>query len=80
MPSLVNSLEICGEDDSGAKEDEKTVTNWDESITDASSGNITKVIVYKKGVMYEEGKGQFPVDSEKAYILNDSCIFKPVKK
>ena len=23
---------------------------------------------------------QFPVDSAKAYILNDSCIFRPVKK
>jgi hypothetical protein len=55
-------------------------TSESDSISDASERNIIKVIVYKKGMIYEEGKGQFSVDSVKAYILNDSCIFRPVKK
>jgi hypothetical protein len=79
LPSLVNSLMIRGEDDSGAKEDEKTVTSWDESIVDSSANGITKVFVHKKGVVYEEGKCQISIDSTRVYILNDSCIFRPVK-
>jgi hypothetical protein len=80
LPSLVTSLEIGGEDDSGAKEDEKTVTNWDESIADTSENGITKVVIHKKGLVYEEGKGQYSVDSARVYILNDMNIFKQVQK
>ena len=80
LPSLVTSLEIGGEDDSGAKEDAKTVTSWDESIADASANGITKVLVHKKGIVYEEGKGQYSVDSTRVYVLDDSNVFRQVQK
>jgi|GEM_PF-2669773 hypothetical protein len=80
LPSLVTSLEIGGEDDSGAKEDAKTVTSWDESIADASANGITKVAVHKKGIVYDEGKGQHSVDSTRVYVLDDSNVFRQVQK
>ena len=79
LPSLVESIEINGFDDSGWFDDAKKVTSWNDSINDASSGNLTKVIVKKKGVVYEEGTGQIQIDSSWTYVLIDSNIFRPVK-
>ncbi|MCX6244680.1 MAG: hypothetical protein NTU98_08245 [Bacteroidetes bacterium] len=80
LPSLVESLQIGGEDDSGWRENEKLVTHWDESIADASANKITKVLVHKKGKVYEESKGQYSFDSTRVYVLDDSCIFRTLKK
>ena len=79
LPSFVESLRIEGLDDFGLREDEKMVTSWSDSIVDISKGNNTKVIVYKKGVIYEEGKDQMSIDSSRVFVLNDSCIVRPVK-
>ena len=80
LPSLVESLQIDGYDDSGWQGDKKMVSSWNESIADASANGITKVLVHKKGVVYEEGKGQYSVDSTRIYILNDSNVFRLVKE
>jgi len=80
LSSLVESLQIGGEDDSGLIEDEKMVTSWSESIADASANGVTKVLVNKKGRIYEEGKGQYSIDSTRVYILNNSKIFRQVQK
>ena len=79
LPSFVESMRINSYDDSGWKEDKKMVSSWNDSVSDASTARVTKVLVRKKGVVYDEGKGQHSVDSTRVYILNDSCIFKPVK-
>lgn len=80
LSSLVESLQIGGEDDSGLIEDEKMVTSWSESIADASANGVTKVLVHKKGMVYEEGKGQHSVDFTRVYILNNSKTFRQVQK
>ncbi len=75
LPSLVESLRIDGIDDSGLREDPRQVSQFEESIIDASSGKETKVVVKKTGMIYEEGKGQVSIDESREYLLNDSNVF-----
>jgi len=80
LTSFVESLKINGYDDSGWQANEKMVTSWNDSISDASANGTTKVLVRKKGIVYEERKGQYSVDSTRVYILNDSNVFRQVQK
>ena len=82
LPKLVKSISISEKfkftDSNGDYDVEKE--NWGERITNVSSGNQTKILVTKQGVGYDNGKGHYQINESTEYILNDSCIFRPIKK
>jgi len=80
IPTLRESLNISFMNEGGTLKEENEQENWEEQIKDISEGSTTKVIVISKGQKDKDGKGIIKFENSIEYILNDSCIFRPVAK
>lgn len=80
LPSLVRS--ICasyGDNSSGVSEESERESDRD-SIRDISVDSKTKIELLKFESRFVNGKDQERLVSREDYALNDSCIFRPIKK
>jgi hypothetical protein len=80
LPDLTSSITIRSENDINSNTKESTITNFTERIFDISDKSGTKVRVVKSGRDYNEGNGQSYINKRTEYLLNDSCIFRPVRR
>jgi hypothetical protein len=80
LPSLIQSIFISSNDESASDKPESEQENSKGVLKDISSGNQTKVLITKTGQKIEEGRGMVRFNETIEYELNDSCIFRPVKK
>jgi hypothetical protein len=80
LPSLVKSITTTFEDNSYNVTQKKDRHGRRDSIQDISANGKTKVLLLKLESSFVKGKDHERVVSKQEYMLNDSCIFRPVKK
>lgn len=80
LPSLFESIQLTGSDNSGTTDKESKLYKQQDSIIDISEGKITKVLVLKVESRYVNGKARKRITGRTEYHLNEFNIFKPIKK
>ena len=75
LPELVESIRVKSLKANQGESDITEQENWVEKYTDISYGNVTKILITKKGKDYDPEQGQFKINDSSIYELNRSGVF-----